>query len=144
MDQISAVKGVGLFSHRTHNLEETMGQLERPLQLTTLSAVSVLRGFCLVLRMTPPILSLLGLKSCLCGSFSELELPSCSHPVRVQLQPQGNTAVFCPQPWFSFPLGHTCHQGQPGAQVREKPWGRLSFHHWQLSRGSVTFWVIIS
>ena len=44
MDQISTVKGLGLISHRTHSLEEAMGQLERPLQLTTLSAGSVLRG----------------------------------------------------------------------------------------------------
>lgn len=54
MDQVSTGKGLSLFSHRIHNLEETMGQLERPLQLTTLSAARVVRCFCLALHMTPP------------------------------------------------------------------------------------------
>lgn len=54
MDQLGTVKGQSLFSYRIHNLRDIMEQLESPLQLTALSAVRVVRCFCLALHMTPP------------------------------------------------------------------------------------------
>lgn len=96
MDQLGTVKGQSLFSYRIHNLRDIMEQLESPLQLTALSAVRVVRCFCLALHMTPPHSVPDGWEILLVWQLPELQLPSCSLPVRVQLQPQRNTAAFCP------------------------------------------------